>query len=169
MTGETQKAVSGWTVDTLKEHLDDKITGNDQRYEQRFKLSEDAVRAALLAQQDATRIAGLISEKRMDGLNELRSMAEDQATVYAEHAKMYIPRGEAMAEVRNLQQNLDSHEKVVNELANRLNVIQGERAGVKETKETSIATIGIIVAAVGVVSGVLGSVLATIMRPMGHG
>lgn len=46
MTGETEKDVSGWTVDTLRAHLLAVMDERDRRYEQRFNASERAVEKA---------------------------------------------------------------------------------------------------------------------------
>lgn len=61
MSGETEKQVSGWTVDTLKEHLTALGVERDRRYEQRFQ-----------AQQDALLTAERESEKKNAELNDVR-------------------------------------------------------------------------------------------------
>lgn len=168
MSGETEKQVSGWTVDTLKEHLTEMIVGNDLRYEQRFKAAEQAVSAALAAQRDATSVAGIISEKRMDGLNELRGMAEDQSKVFTEYAKTYIPRGEAMAEVRSVQQNVDAALKLISALTDRMNMGAGEAKGTKDTKEASAAQMALIAGAVASIVSVVVPILLAFLRSAPH-
>lgn len=61
MSGETQRDESGWTVDTLKHH-----------YDQRFTDSDKAVEAALVAQEKAILKAETAADKRFELLNELR-------------------------------------------------------------------------------------------------
>jgi len=59
MSGETEKSVSGWTVDTLKEYLESKINGNDKRYAQRFDAQESANK---YAQEKANEFRGTLDD-----------------------------------------------------------------------------------------------------------
>lgn len=61
MSGETEKQVSGWTVDTLKEHFEALLAEKDK-----------ALVAALVAVKDEGRKTEVSAEKRFDLLNELR-------------------------------------------------------------------------------------------------
>lgn len=63
MGGETERQISGWTVDTLKLHLEGIIKAGDERYEQRFKGQEQAVKDALAAQEKAVNAALVAAEK----------------------------------------------------------------------------------------------------------
>lgn len=58
MSGETEADISAWTVDSLRQHLEEIITEKDnlraetsRRYEQRFEAQERAFQASLDAQQ----------------------------------------------------------------------------------------------------------------------
>lgn len=62
MSGETARQESGWTVDTLKQH-----------YDQRFIDLDVAVQAALKAAEKAVTKAETAADKRFELLNELRS------------------------------------------------------------------------------------------------
>lgn len=42
MSGETEEAVSGWTVDTLRQEIHGLLRESDRRYEQRFEAQEQA-------------------------------------------------------------------------------------------------------------------------------
>lgn len=42
MSGETERNISGWTTDTLREHVLALINSNDKRYQQRFDAQEAA-------------------------------------------------------------------------------------------------------------------------------
>jgi hypothetical protein len=75
---------SGWTVDTLKEHVDARLhdlrLSLDDRYGMQVKAVDDAlnaqqtaVQAALLAQKEQSAKGDLADEKRFDLLNELRT------------------------------------------------------------------------------------------------
>lgn len=74
MSGETEKQVSGWTVDTLKEY-----------FEQRFTAQEKAVKTANEA-----------SEKRFDAVNEFRGQLGDQV-------RTFLPRTEYDARHETLE------------------------------------------------------------------
>src|SRR5688572_16340560 len=78
MSGETEKQVSGWTVDTLKEHLEAVISGNDARYNQRFDAQEKAVSAALAAAKEAVSKAETAIGERLKLLNEFRQQSADR-------------------------------------------------------------------------------------------
>ena len=74
MSGETEQQVSGWTVDTLKEHLESRIAALD--------------RVLTLAQDEASRalaVADEEKERRLALLNEFRGQAEDQQ-------RQFLPR-----------------------------------------------------------------------------
>lgn len=66
MSGETEASVSGWTTDTLKEHVN-----------KQFELRDRAILTALAA-----------NEKRLDAMNEFRQTLSDQAG-------LFMPRSEA--------------------------------------------------------------------------
>lgn len=74
MSGETEKQVSGWTVDTLKEYV-----------EQRF-----------ISQEKAVGIANEASEKRFDAVNEFRGQLGDQV-------RTFLPRAEYDARHETLE------------------------------------------------------------------
>lgn len=74
MSGETERQVSGWTVDTLKEYV-----------EQRF-----------IAQEKAVQIANEASEKRFDAVNEFRGQLGDQV-------RTFLPRQEYNARHETLE------------------------------------------------------------------
>jgi len=61
MSGETERNVSGWTIDTLKEHFEALLAEKDK-----------ALIAALVAVKEENRKTEVGAEKRFDLLNELR-------------------------------------------------------------------------------------------------
>jgi predicted transcriptional regulator len=108
MSGETEQQVSGWTVDTLNEHLqriiDEKlaaqdvlITERDRRYEQRFEAQEKAIQKAETA-----------TEKRFESVNEFRSVLSDQT-------RSFLPREEYNRAHTDLASRLDEATKSTNE------------------------------------------------------
>lgn len=66
MSGETEKEVSGWTVDTLRELIITRMDERDRRYTEKFDAQEKAVLVAL----DQTRT-------RFENVNEWRGTVSD--------------------------------------------------------------------------------------------
>lgn len=85
MSGETEKQISGWTVDTLKEYV-----------QQRFTDQDVAVQAALLAAKEAVLKAENASEKRFESVNEFRQQLSDQTNTF-------LPRPEYNAQHKALE------------------------------------------------------------------
>lgn len=74
MSGETDAQVSGWTVDTLKEHLEARLDALDRLM---TAADENAKRALEVADEE--------KERRLGLLNEFRGQAEDQQ-------RQFLPR-----------------------------------------------------------------------------
>jgi hypothetical protein len=132
--GETEKDVSAWTVDSLKEYVLALMSQHDRRLtelgmeknlrdEQRFQAQQTAVRdaltaqqqsvgAALLAAQDAVNKAETAAEKRFDAVNEFRAQLADQAATL-------MPRQETQVLLDNLAQRITSLERRINEAGGR--------------------------------------------------
>ncbi len=89
MSGETEKEVSGWTVDTLHNHISDLMRAADKRYEQRFDAQEKAVKDALASADRAVNKAETASEKRLDSVNEFRKTLSDQTGTFLTRAEFY--------------------------------------------------------------------------------
>lgn len=86
MSGETEKQVSGWTVDTLKEHLE----------------------AQIVAEHTAITLAREELERRLDGLNELRSEVTKDREQFVKN-DVYIPAHEAL----RLQRVSDNEKAII--------------------------------------------------------
>lgn len=95
---------TGWTVETLKAHID-----------QRFVDQDRAVQAALQAAEKAVTKAEVAAEKRFDSVNEFRATLQDQASTF-------MPRAEAEIRVSSLQDKVDLNTEFVNRTG-------GENAG----------------------------------------
>lgn len=80
--------MTGWTLETLKEHIQVLMTEADRRNQQRFEGQEKAVSAALQAQKEAVTKAETAAEKRFESVNEFRQQLSDQAA-------SFMPRREA--------------------------------------------------------------------------
>jgi hypothetical protein len=75
----------------LRQVLDER----DKRYSQRSESQDLAVASALQTSEKAIIKAEAATEKRLEGLNELRSMAEDQAKYFA-RTEVINPRIDAL-------------------------------------------------------------------------
>lgn len=104
MSGETEKNISGWTVDTSREDLLRVIADQEKYFERR-----------LLDQQNAVKIANQASEKRFESVNEFRGQLNDQV-------RTFLPRAEYDARHETLENR-------VSELTNRLNRNEGKSTG----------------------------------------
>src|SRR5260370_768092 len=89
MTVKPACSPNGWTVDTLEKYLSDKcnaiaatVTEQDDRNKERFAAAKEQVNLALVNAEKAINKAEAAAEKHFEGLNELRSMAMDQAANY---------------------------------------------------------------------------------------
>lgn len=65
MSGETEKNISGWTTDTLKEYFESVVSGNDKRYQQRFDAQEAANLYARAQQNEFRGALQDVGEKQM--------------------------------------------------------------------------------------------------------
>jgi hypothetical protein len=109
VSGETESNISGWTTDTLREHLTRQITDQrdafrqqvddlrrmlDERYatqtkalDKAFTAAEQAVTVALANAEKAADLARVAADKRFDSVNEFRETLSDQTATF-------LPRGE---------------------------------------------------------------------------
>lgn len=126
MSGETERQVSGWTVDTLKEYT-----------QQRFSDQDKAVQAALLAAKEAVLKAETASEKRFESVNEFRGQLADQTATL-------IPRAEADSRFSALSEK-------VTDLTDRINKTEGAKAGSDVTIGKIYAAIGVVGAILGII------------------
>lgn len=97
--GQTEKEPSGWSTDTLKEHLEALVEAADVRYEQRFLAQEKAVREALASQEKAVVAALTAAEKAVlvaernaeewrKGANEWRGSMNDREKNFASRTEL---------------------------------------------------------------------------------
>lgn len=112
MSGETEDAVSGWTVDTLRvatsQQLTDLRTLLDERYatqtkalDAAFLAQQKAVQAALQAAETATAKADIANEKRFESVNEFRAQLADVIATL-------ISRAESVAITGAISEKLDA-------------------------------------------------------------
>jgi hypothetical protein len=115
VSGETEEHVSGWTVDTLRAHLDIRIgdlrreiDALDRLSEARSRAQDEKVELAMAAADKATAKQEVDTNHRLSLLNELRS---DVAT----------------------KQALDALAERLSDLKERLDRIEGATSGVRES------------------------------------
>jgi hypothetical protein len=87
--------MSEWTVNTLRELM-----------EQRFTDSDKAIQAALQAAKEAVGKAEIASEKRFDSVNEFRQSLSDQTATF-------IPRTEYDVQYKSLDDKVNAISKLV--------------------------------------------------------
>ena len=89
MSGETEKEVSGWTVDTLHIHMDVQLADLRRHLDERFTAQQDMVRTALTA-----------NDKRFESVNEFRAQLNDQVGTF-------ITRTEYSATIKGIDDKVD--------------------------------------------------------------
>jgi hypothetical protein len=161
VSGETEASVSGWTVDTLREHIDQRtedlrdgirqrITDLDRALSRRMDDADKAIQAALVSAEKAVAKAETASEKRFEGVNEFRSQQQDLITTF-------MPRAEHEAEIKSLSDrvtaNADRVAALELRLTSRLDRGEGSDAGAAGQRGEQRLNIGTLV-------GVSGTVLA---------
>lgn len=134
MSGETEKNISGWSVDTLKEFLLALISETkaslvaadaaaDVRNEQRFVAQQLAVKDALLNAEKAVLVAEANSEKWRGNANEWRGAMNDRE-------RTLMPRTEAEAATKANADKIDA-------LAARMDA--GDRTNAESIKQLTAA------------------------------
>lgn len=95
MSGETEKQVSGWTVDTLKELVDSQISAvrEEMRANKGLLQAENANTATALV------VARTEMERRLEGLNELRKEVTKDREQFVKH-DVYVPAHEELRRQR---------------------------------------------------------------------
>jgi hypothetical protein len=150
VSGETRNAVSGWSVDTLREHILALIDEHDTRYEQRFgaliesqRMAKEAVATALLAQERQVAKAEEINDRRFETFTTARR-ATDEMT------RQMMPRIEAEARGHALD------EKIA-EINARIDRTEGRSGGLS-------AGWGYLVGAIGAAAAVLSIIFFAVSR-----
>jgi hypothetical protein len=190
LSGETEKAVSAWTTDTLLglvneidrrtlvslQALRDAIDAADKRYEQRFIAQEGAVQSALIAQEKAVNAAliaadravskaELAQERRNEATNEFRGQLSDQAATL-------MPRRETEQLISSLADRqrveVDAINDKVNILQRRLDQAEGSVAGVATTRRDIRATSAQTWAIVGTIIFGLGFIVSLVALILYH-
>ena len=119
MSGETEQNVSGWTTDTLKMYVDQRMIDQEKAMEKAFVAQEKAVASAFDASNTAIVKSELASEKRFESVNEFRQTLSDQAA-------SFLPRAEA-------DRVTSSNAEKIQGLTDRLNRMDAQGEGSKIT------------------------------------
>lgn len=163
MSGETERNVSGWTTDTLHAHveaqlrdmrdlMDERLVASQRAIEVAFAAqqaamsaaltaADKAVQAALLSAKEAVGKAEVATEKRIEGLNELRGIVNDISA-------LQMPRSEAEQRINALDSSLD-------EMKDRLGRMEAGRQGGKDQLTSIYAFVAFLVTLM-----IIGTVLA---------
>lgn len=164
MSGETEKDISAWTIDSLRYHLEQIAADLDKRYEQRFAAQEKAVENALAARDKETAAAFLAQTTAMrtafDAQKEgvAAALAAQKEAVnkseasydkrfeavnefrgqLADQARQFLPRAEYLASHEALVEKVDANAArsatAASSIENRLNLMTGQAAGSYEAK-----------------------------------
>lgn len=89
MSGETEREVSGWTVDTLHIHIDTQFADLRRNLDERFQAQQEMVKTALAS-----------SDKRFESVNEFRSQQKDIIAGF-------VTRAEYLAAHKSLSDKVD--------------------------------------------------------------
>jgi hypothetical protein len=110
VSGETRSSISGWTVDTLHEHVVSLLSDLEQLFTQRFTDSEKAAAVALTAVKDHTKSSFEASEKAIVKAEEAQkaynTSHNDLARKMDEQSKATMPRSETEARFRALEEKI---------------------------------------------------------------
>jgi hypothetical protein len=93
---------SQWTVDTLKNHYDQKFIDNNAFIDRRFADADKALTAALNAAKEAVGKAETAATKRFESVNEFRAQLSDQVATF-------LPRTEADIRFTSLSDKIDTN------------------------------------------------------------
>jgi hypothetical protein len=143
MSGETEKAVSGWTTDTLHQHmqreiddlralLDERAANQKQAISDALTAADKLIQAALVSAEKAVDKALDANEKRFEGVNEFRGQLTDQAATF-------VRRDEIDIRITALGDKLDAETKrnadLIAALTTRLDTSQGTEVGKRSQTE----------------------------------
>lgn len=115
--------MNAWNVETLKEYVDI-----------RFDSQEKLISAQVEAQDKAIIKAEIATDKRLDGLNELRRIVNDTQA-------LLMPREEAYARLQALADKIEV-------LTSRINLSEGNKSGMRDGWGYLVGAIGIATAVI---------------------
>lgn len=150
MGGETEAAVSGWTVDTLAAHLRQQINDLNRLLDERAENQKVAMNAALASAEKASSVAQAGYDRRFDSTNEFRAQLEDQA-------RLFMPRSECLALLNALSDRVTRVEERINlgagQAAGAASAEQLRRAGTQQVMTIISALVAVVSVAVALILG----------------
>jgi hypothetical protein len=161
VSGETEASVSGWTVDTTREHLGQRINDLDRVLSRRMDDADKAIQAALVSAEKAVVKAETAAEKRFEGVNEFRKALSDQTGTF-------IPRAEFDAAQKALADRVTAGAERMAalelRLTSRLDLGQGADAGAAGQRTDQRLNISQVIAAIATLAAVLGFILYAVKK-----
>lgn len=122
----------GWTVETLKQHL-----------EKQFDLQKEAVETALVAAEKAVTKAETAAEKRFESVNEFRAQLTDQASTFVMRKELDV--------------RLDAMNEKIDVLAANVQTMTGQKAGSSQTLTLLLTMGGLFVAIIVAAMTIIGT------------
>jgi hypothetical protein len=147
MSGETERNVSGWTVDTLREHLTTLTTqlraafeaadfAADVRNEQRFTAQQQAIKDALTSQKEAVAAALVAAEKAVlvaeTNAEKWRGAANEWRGAMNDRERTLMPRSEAEQRYSSITNRQEQSDKTNTEAIKMLTAVVEKSAGRRE-------------------------------------
>lgn len=126
---------------SLKEYINDKLANLEKSIDTRFQSVNLMTNSALASADKATLKAETAVERRLEGLNELRGMANDQQ-------RTFIPRAEIDIINKTLSDRLDKIE-------NRMVALESEKSGSAKGVSWVVAIFGGVLGIAGLIFGFL--------------
>lgn len=161
MSGETEASVSGWTTDTLREHLTQRLADLDRALSRRMDDADKAVTAALVSAEKAVTKAEAASEKRFEGVNEFRKALSDQTATFIPRTE-YDTAHEALA--ARVTANADRMTALELRLTSRLDLGQGADAGAAGQRTDQRLNMSQVIAGIATIVAVVTLVLYLVKR-----
>jgi len=170
MTGETDDKPSGWTVDTLKAHFEQRLRDLESRLEERYATQTKAMETALAAAQKAVETAmtsaekavtkaEMANEKRFEAANEWRGQSADrersQQEQLANLTATLLPREVAEPQFNELR-------KIAQTALDTAKAAESKATGHAEAKAGLSMGAGLVIACGGVFVGLIGLVVAAL-------
>ncbi len=118
----TQSGTTGWTVETLKEYVDQRFDASQKAVEAALQAAEKMGGAALASADRAVSKAEVAAEKRFDATNEFRGQQKDMITTL-------FPRMEAEQRFNAFDDRL----KKVEEFRDRMSGGEDRQTSMKNT------------------------------------
>ena len=106
----TEERRSGWNVDSLKEHIDQRLDLLSEEIDRRFDAQEIATKTALTSAGKAVNKAEILATQRADQQNEWRGTVSDLISTTVNRAEFTAQHVALMEKIDALSGRLDRHE-----------------------------------------------------------